>query len=354
MNRLEEFVAKFGGSVIAIAGKHCDPNGYVGSKLADLLPVECDGLDTAESSVGGVHEIHPSLTLAGRKDSMLKFSENESESLAIWKNLPALEWDARVSRAKPGAQVLLEDPDPNKESRFGKMPILAFQQYGLGQVLYLGTDNTWRWRKNAGERYYTVLWGRMVQRMALAHLLGGSKRTQLTVDKQNYIAGERVTVYGRLYSETYTPLIDPVVSGTYIVSGTVNRGTEMAETVKMRALPEQPGMYRGEFVLSKPGEYRYSVEEDPKTAVEFHVGEPRFEFGDTAMDEAGLKQMAETTGGAFYREEDLDKLAKNLRDKSESVKSETETELWATPFYFALLVSVATAEWILRKRGGLK
>ena len=122
-------------------------------------------------------------------------------------------WVARVSRPKPAAEVLLVDPDPARESRFGKMPVMAVQQYGLGQVMYVGTDNTWRWRKNVGDLYYTTIWGQIAQRVSLQRLLGGSKRTQLTTDRQNYITGDRVSVYARLYSAGFEPIQEQSVKG---------------------------------------------------------------------------------------------------------------------------------------------
>jgi signal transduction histidine kinase len=89
----------------------------------------------------------------------------------------------RPSMTQPAAEVLLVDPDPARESRFGKMPVIAWQQYGLGQVMYVGTDNTWRWRKNKGDEQYVALWGQVIQRLALPKLLGGSKRTRIDFDK---------------------------------------------------------------------------------------------------------------------------------------------------------------------------
>ena len=123
-----------------------------------------------------------------------RLSDNEQENAALWKQLPPLYWVAKVARPKPAAEVLLVDPDPAKETRFGKMPVIALQQYGLGQVMFVGTDNTWRWRRNVGDLYYTTLWGQIFQRVSIQRLLGGSKRTQLTTDRQNYMTGDRVSV----------------------------------------------------------------------------------------------------------------------------------------------------------------
>ena len=84
------------------------------------------------------------------------------------------------------------------------------------------------------------------------------------------------------------------------------------------------------------------------------VAEPRFEFGETAMNEPLLKELASSTGGQYVREEDLHKLPNVISAKTERVQSPLEVELWASPLYFLLLLGVVTAEWILRKMSHLK
>ena len=86
--------------------------------------------------------------------------------------------------------------------------------------------------------------------------------------------------------------------------------------VTLRAVPDQPGMYRGDFVALKAGRYRLSTEADPGTAVEFSASAPQFELGETAMNEGLLEQMAAISGGRFFREENLSGLAKELNRKA--------------------------------------
>ena len=281
---------------------------------------------------------------------MLRLSDKEEESIALWKRLPPVYWVAKVLRAKPAAEVLLVDPDPVRASRFGKMPVIALQQYGLGQVMYVGTDNTWRWRKNIGDLFYTAMWGQIAQRMSLPRLMGGSKRTQLSTERQNYLTGERVSVFARLYSVGYEPVQEPAVKGIF---GLVNGGSGKSE-VTLRPIPEQPGLYRGEFVAPAPGAYQLLVEQDPATPLDFNVTEPKFELGETAMNESLLKELAATTGGAFFREENLHQLPDTIRAKAERVSSPLEVELWSSPLYFLLMLGVVTGEWVLRKMSHLK
>jgi hypothetical protein len=124
--------------------------------------------------------------------------------------------------------------------------------------------------------------------------------------------------------------------------------------VILRPVPEQAAMYRGEFIAPTAGAYSFWVESDPATQLDFSVSEPRFEFGETAMNEPLLKDLAAVTGGQFFREEDLAKLPEAISAKTERVRSPLEVELWASPLYFVLMLGVVTVEWVVRKWSHLK
>jgi hypothetical protein len=184
----------------------------------------------------------------------------------------------------------------------------------------------------------------------LQHLLGVSKRTQLSTDRQNYLTGDRVSVYARLYSVGYDPLQEESVKGRY----GLKNGQGQRPEVTLRPIPEQPGLYRGEIVAPAAGAYSFWVELDPNTLLDFNVTEPKFELGETAMNEPLLREMAATTGGAFFREEDLHKLPDTISLKTERVRSPLEVELWSSPLFFLLMLGVVTLEWVLRKLSHLK
>lgn len=349
---LNKLVSDFGGALVVLAGKRHMPAQYRRAALEKLLPVEFEPatLDTRNDPIAE-RPIKLQLTAAGRASAMLRLSDRDEENAQMWAQLPPIYWSARVTRAKPAAEVLVVDPDVSKESRFGKMPVIASQQYGLGQVLFVGTDNFWRWRKNAGDFFHTAIWGQIAQRVSIQRLLGVSRRTQLSADRQNYMTGDRVTVFARLYTGAgYEPLAETSVRGSFGLKSGQGPRTELT----LRPVPDQAGMYRGEFIATGVGAFGFSVENDPQTILDFNVTEPQFEFGETAMNEPLLKQLASTTGGQFFREENLYQLPDAIRAKTERVQSPLEVELWASPFYFLLLLGVVTAEWVLRKLSHLK
>jgi uncharacterized membrane protein len=352
LDAISEFVSKFGGACMFIAGRQSMPDAYRATVVEKMLPVELQPFH--DSGGETTRAIHLTLTPFGETSQMLRLAPDEQANAELWSKLPPIYWDYNVGRPKPAAHVLIADPDPSRATRFGSMPVLATQQYGVGQVFYLGTDDLWRWRRGEGVNEYPLLWGQIVQGSALAHLLGSSKKTQLSVDKEEHNVGDPVTVFARLYNDSFQPIADAQVQAVYSVKTTGTAAGTGKTELTLRAVPDEPGMYRGDFVALQAGRYRFSTVGDPATIVEFNASEPQFELGETAMNEPLLKQMAGISGGRFFREEDLPELAKALNAKPEALHTARDVELWSSPFYFLLMCLVAATEWFLRKKWNLK
>jgi hypothetical protein len=372
MQSITDLVSTFGSGLVFIAGRKFMPDSYRGTALENLIPVEFEAqpLGAEEFST---RPISLDLTPAGQNSTTLRLADEVDDNLDVWKNLPGVYWDARVTKAKPAAEVWLDDPSPEKATRAGAMPVLALESYGMGQTFFVGTDEIWRWRRNVGEKYYTRFWGQVLLRLGLPRLLGASRLTQLTTERKNYFSGERVVVSGRLYRSGFQPVLDPTVKGTVTIKPDQPGANDLKQGLSLQASPGKPGYYEGEMVVTTPGVYSFSTENDPSSIVDFRVSEPRFEFGETAMNLPLLQKMADTSGGAFYREEDLykmlepsgvkpsadtpappDKVPNGLGGSTIRVPSPQEVDLSFSPFYYALMILVAAAEWILRKRWRLK
>jgi len=349
VDMIGEFVSRFGGALVIVAGKRFMPVAWRKTLIEKLLPVELDPAD-AGGPVMANRPFRLELAPAGKASPMLRLAEREFDSMQIWGQFPPIYWTAKVARPKPAAEVLVVDPDPAKASRQGKMPVVAIHGYGMGQVLYVGTDNLWRWRKNAGDKYHAALWGQMIQRMALPHLLGGAKRTQLSTDQKEYTTGQPVTIYARLYTDSFEPMTQAVVNGSAWNTADPSR----VRPVQLRLIPDQPGMYRGQLSEAPPGKYEFVVDHDRSVKLEFAITDPRQELADPAMNEPLLRRMADASGGRFFREEDLHKLPEQVAARSDLKRTTMEADVAFSPFYFLLMLIAVTAEWIIRKISQLK
>lgn len=341
LNNLGRFVSDFGGALVVIAGRHFMPEAYRKTVMEKLLPVELDGAVATDT---GDKPIALDLTTDGKTNPMLRLAEDELDNAVRWRSLPPVYWVCPVGRAKPGAETLLTADDKRK------MPVLATHQYGSGRVLFVGTDNTWRWRKNSGESYFTTFWSQIVQRMSLLRLLGSQKRIQISLNRQTANVGDRLTVHARVYTTEFEPVKDATVRGFYADRVTGQSPVE----VQLRAAPDQPGMFRGEFLPRAPGAFKFYLDRDANTAADFDVTEPRLEFADIAMNAGLLREMAAASGGRFLTDTQMPHLPEIIGRRAERIASTKEIDLWSSPLYLALLLAVVTAEWILRKLWQLK
>ena len=353
MELLRKFVAEQGGSLMVLAGKQHCPASYVGTHLDAMLPVVLSSSPgTKKDDVYGDREITIERTLRGEGSPMLRLDDEDEENEKIWDELPGVYWVADVERAKPSAQVLMVQADDVKENSRDRKPVLALHTFGAGHVMYLGTDNLWRWRRNAGDLHHTTLWSQLIQRMALPRLMGFSRDVQLTLDRRTYRTGDRVRIQARLFDRDDLPL-----NGLQLVYRPQGGGEEQVVDLQNAS----QGVYNGEFLAPKAGQFELNLKDPngPRETLEkekrhFAVREFNLEKTQTAMNEELLRDMAAKTGGKFFREENLHELPAAIPDSTREISVRMERELWSSWIYFLLLLLVVSLEWVIRKLSYLK
>lgn len=345
---LKDYVARAGGALVVVAGKHSMPSFYQRTNLEGLLPVEIAEASVARGTTLASRPVRLNLTSSGESSTMLQLGDDPGTSAALWQRLPPLYWTARVRRAKPGADVLLTRPDPGGSG--DSIPVMALHRYGAGEVLFVGTDNFWRWRKNTGDRYHAMLWGQIVQRMAGNRLLTESPRVSLESNQRSYRSGDRVQVYARLFNRNWEPRMDTEVPAVLVSANDPDQRRE----VFLQAVPGQPGLYRTEFSAGEGGNYRLALSGDEVSTLDFTVRDDQRELSRAAMNEGLLQELASQTGGQFVRLDGLGELPAAITNRTASVTQKSEVDLFASPLVFAFILLLITMEWVLRKFSELK
>src|SRR5205085_1199033 len=134
---------------------------------------------------------------------LFRFHPDEAESDRLWNRLQPLLWFAKGYRRKPGAEVLAEHPTHPAENVPGERHPLAVQQFsGAGRVIFLGIDETWRWRFRDDEEQFNRFWMQAVRTLSRSRL----GRTELKLDKQTaYRRDERIVVTVRFPDDAPAP-----------------------------------------------------------------------------------------------------------------------------------------------------
>lgn len=353
MQIIRDWVDEAGGGLVFLAGPKFNPSAYRGTPLEPLLPVVPSNATVEEMAVRHEQPVKLRLTPAGARAPLLRLSEQSDENTALWNAFMGVRWTARVARARPGAEVLLVDPTPGPDVPRGGMPVIARQRFGRGEVIYIGTNETYRWRSGIGGKYYSQIWAQAFQALSLERLTGASKQVQLRVDNPEYELGASVVISGRLYQTDFKPFIADVVPARVEFTPT-GASEPLQQELPLRPVPDEAGGYRVEFTPAVAGRYRFLTPIDPTAAVEFEVVAPRLEQADAAMNLALLESMAAAADGRFLREEDLHRLPEMISGSGGQVTSLKRLELAYSPVLLGLLVLLACAEWLVRRLNRLK
>ncbi|HWB59486.1 MAG TPA: hypothetical protein VG733_08340 [Chthoniobacteraceae bacterium] len=353
MKLLNEWVSDMGGGLIFLSGPRYNPFHYAGTPLEPLLPVELlQGLTEGQYAANSWPPIQLKLTPSGEASDVMKLSDDPDLNRKIWNSFTGVRWTARVAKARPTAQVFLEDSRPALASRDDLMPVIAQQQYGKGLVMYFGTDETYKWRSTIGEKFYIRLWDQVIQSFSLDRQLGASARTQLKVEKPVYLPNDKVVISGQIYNEKFSPLTDATVPGIMTITGT--DGKETKENVSLTSDPQTPGQYELDYPAKIVGSYQFATIIDPNALLKFDVISPKIEFADTALNADLLQNMANISGGKFLREEDLNGLPALVSSNTATVPTFKKLDLVYSPWWMGALMALAVLEWLFRRLWQLK
>ena len=346
-NWIKDFVAE-GGGLVVIAGRLHAPATWLGTPLADVLPVEVPSVKFPLDDVRRPAEYKPVLSDLGRRSPILSMSDDPTEQQEVWDDLPGFYWNYPVTKLRPAAVSLMDHPR-EKIAEDKPMPLLAMQYYGKGLVLFSATDETWRWRYNEADKYFARYWGQVVYAIGLPHTLG-SKAGQLAIAGGEAVLGKPSPVYARLFTPEYRPqTAERVTAQMERLDAGPNE--EKFGTVTFEAVPNQPGEYVATVPNDRVGRYTLKVESGEETAtLDYRVIlPPEHELAPGPMNEDGLRKLAEETGGKFYREEDLHHLADDVRPQTVTFTQRKETLLWTYWPVWAFVVCLFTLEWVVRK-----
>ncbi|WP_461786602.1 hypothetical protein, partial [Prosthecobacter sp.] len=331
---LVEFVEKRGGGLIMIDGQRGKLREWANGKTASLIPVRF-GATSIKNQASSIE-----LTTDGQRFDALRLSDSPSANATLWPTLPKVNWHSAIEPL-PAAITLAK----------AQQPTMVFRQVGAGAVLYLGTDELWRWRFQVADLYHQRLWVQLGAWIAAPPFQIDQKKLSLGTDRLRYSPGETSEIRVRVRNDQ-----GDILTGAQPRAYLLHDGNEVA-TLQLEADPTHVGVYRAVTPPLKAGAYEIAVAESPSAPrsdarLSLHVsdaGNP--EWATLTMNRPLLEAMAQNSGGRFLREEqaatDLPNLLQTL-DRKQVITQ--ETILWSSWWWFGAAILLLTAEWLLRKR----
>jgi len=340
-----------GGALICLAGPDYMPLAYRGTPLAKLLPIELGSVVSDGPGTPPVEEFVLQPTELGLSSPPMQLGDTPAETRRIWRNLPPLYWLLKAPEVKPGAIVLARHPEfAGHDGR--RLPLIAMQYVGAGKVLFHATDETWRWRWRVGDVFFARYWVQMIRFLSRAKLSEGDLSAVLTSDRRKYQRGEPVQLRLRFADDRLAPAADDGVTVVLEQKGRKTRRVRLHRGAVAR------GIFEGRLTKPPIGSYHAWVAiptlPGGTPSVDFEVVAPPGEFRRVQMDAPELKRAAQGTRGRFYTFLQADRLADDLpAGRQVPIESLPPKPLWNTWPVLLVFLLLLTAEWVLRKLGGM-
>jgi hypothetical protein len=278
----------------------------------------------------------------------MQMDDTAEKSLQFWNTVPSIHWHFPVKRLKPGAITLLAHPTVRLEQG-EPMPLIAAHYYGKGYVLFVGFDETWRWRRNEADKFFYRFWSQAVYTAGLQRT-AGTGMTQLSLNTPDPTVGRIGQLYAQLLDENLQPITADKIAATIERTDTNIADAERVTKVLLNRLPNDSGEFVATLPFNKEGNYTLRVENGKDTGVlQYRVSlPPENEQSAGPFAEDLLRELAESTGGHFYREEDLNSLPDRVTVQTHPYTQREEFVLW-NRWVMLFIILLFGLEWTIRK-----
>jgi hypothetical protein len=334
---LQQLTRRRGGSVIVCAGGNAPGDYESEPAAASLLPMSGDLRGAWRTWPGGAAQFR-----------IVPPSSETGVEADAWRQLPAVSRYLEIPPLGADARALLIE-------RGSGIAVVTEARRALGKIYFVGTDESWRWRGQPGER--ELFWPRLVRLAAGAPYAAVETNLWLDADDVAPEPNQSFSVSAKV-RDVYGDPLDAAAQALHIY-----RGTELVRDLTMPSLGEGSGRFATSVSGLPQGEYvlRLDAPEDPSSEIppdpvqlKIHV-EPRYaaELADLSGDDRLLRHIADASGGQFLTLDQLDTLGPRLQANRAKQSRLVEYALWDSPYLFGFVLACLSMEWSLRKKFGL-
>ena len=347
-----DFVGERGGGLLVMGGRSFAQRSLAGTPLEEVLPVELNdrrGGLVRTSLASGALPAHNKVTLTaeGETHPIMRIGGSIDETRKIWAALPPLAASATVGGPRPGATLLALTTAPGG----GIFPVAAVQRYGQGRSMIFAGEASWHWKMMvaSSDRSYEFFW-----RQAARWLASPAPDPVAITIPDGVEPGDSLSIDVDARDASFAPVPDAIVDATLTVPG------GDPQPLKLRHVDATSGRFAAAVRPEQTGLYRFHAEarRGPTslgTADRWmYVGGADREFADPRLNEAFLRRVARSSGGRYVSADEAFRVVPWLQSTVPQNAAPERRDLWHQPWAFALIVILLSAEWILRRRWGLR
>jgi hypothetical protein len=212
-------------------------------------------------------------------------------------------------------------------------------------------EAAWRWKMMvpSTDRSYEFFW-----RQAARWLTSASPDPVAITVPDAPEPGDALSVDVEARDASFAGVPDATVDAT--ISGP---GGDVAP-LRMRHADPASGRFTAAFRPDRAGLYRIRAEARRGSAALgtaerwMYVGGADREFADPRLNEGFLRRVARDSGGRYVRARDVEQVAAWLQNMAPLDAEPERRDLWHEPWAYALVLTLLSAEWMLRRRWGLR
>ncbi len=341
---LVEAIQQDGLGLIVQCGPRHMPWDFAGGPLAEILPMRFDALSATRGQQA--HAFAPFrmlVTPTGATHPAFATTGDASQDRDTWSRMPEFFWAAAGSQLKPGAARLAEiETSGGKE----KLPIMAEQFVGRGRVLVVGCDETFRWRRNVGDRVFYRFWGQALRHVARKPQHDGQE-SWIEAEPQRVRPGNPVTIDLYAVDESNEPLEQESLSVTV-------GGVGVPESVRLEPFGDA-GHFRGTWTSQELGVHNVEFAGAKQTALSasVEVADSGRELSEPEVNRELLGTLAQISGGAMLELPQLAELPARLAGEVTHLDRPYEQDLWDNWFLLVVLAGLYCTDVGIRRLYGL-
>lgn len=361
---VEEAVTRDGLTVVIIPGRRYMPLAHQSEILQAMLPLNNVQQKLAEQflpSVPATEQTAFRLTLSPVAQTlpMFQLQEDPTSRDTSLAKLPGHPWIA-TGTPKPGAVVWATAAIPGLPNAAD--PVIIQQDYGFGQVVWLGLDSTWRWRRRAGDEWHYKFWGQLIRWAARSKASAGNSSLRMTVSDVVVDETEAPEVVVRWDRRLLPKISDVAVSVVARQQQQQQNSTATPPvTVQLMPSPEMPERFTAKLPRLTEGTWNLqlkventTVEIPPNIQTELLVRKQvSAELADVSCNRTLLKQLAEQSGGEMIEPWDAARITQLLLPQEQTQTRLQERSLWDHWALVILFCTLLMTEWAVRRINGL-
>lgn len=335
-------VREKGVGLLVEAGTHSMPHRF-DATFQELLPVRLkQGVAGVEAPVYEPYEILVSAD--GLIHETMRLYDDPGHNHRVWSHMPPYYWCAAAEQPAPAATVLAWNPQ--LEGRFGKTPLIAYHYAGDGKVMFVGTDSTWAWRQNVGDRYFYKFWGQAIRFVARRE--ADKQKNSLEVRPFRAQPGEAAQIELMAFSPNGTPVKMPTRQITLL-------GPSERQTIELTEDKAREGRYIGTFTPNMAGVHRLVYDPPDVEPVEatLQVLTSPEEFRHPNVNRPALELIAKSTGGEVVKLSELGSIPPKLKGETELQSLHREATIWDNWLTLSVLIVVYSVDVGIRRLMGL-